>query len=79
MTTQETNRGAVAVTNSGAAPVRLVLEPWGDETLVPPATTVRISFEGPQGGLLEIAVKPGQITVFGWEGSVLGMDADELT
>ena len=61
----------MAVTNSRAGPIRLVLEPWGDEILVSPGATAKVRFSGPPGGELEVEATDGEIRLYGWEGSIL--------
>jgi hypothetical protein len=63
--------GVVAIRNAQPTEVRLVLEPWAEEQLVPAGTVMTILFDGPSGGRLEVEFKPGEIIVYGWEGSVI--------
>ncbi len=70
-TTSRSIRTAMAVTNSEATPLRLTLEPWAEERVIPPGGTALVSFFGPQGGRLEVEVKPNELILYGWVGSVL--------
>lgn len=72
------NSGTVAITNSDAVPLRLILEPWADEVVVAPGKTIRVAFSGPDGGLLQVEVKQNEVILYGWEGSTLSVLDDVL-
>lgn len=65
--------GLLAVTNSDSSTVRLVLEPWAEERILRPDSTIVIEYSGPRGGRLEIERTPGEIIVYGWEGAVMSI------
>jgi dihydroxyacid dehydratase/phosphogluconate dehydratase len=65
--------GTLAVTNSESSALRLVLEPWADERTMSPGSTVVIAYSGPTGGRMEVERKPGEIVVYGWEGSTMSI------
>ncbi|AUX40250.1 uncharacterized protein SOCE26_016490 [Sorangium cellulosum] len=65
--------GVIAVTNSNGSEVRLILEPWAEEVVLSPDESVDIAFSGPQGGRMEVEVKPGAVILYGWEGSILSI------
>ena len=58
--------------------IRLVVEPWGDEKMVPVNGTVIIEYKGPSGGRIEIALKPGEIILYAWEGSIIPTPGQNL-
>jgi len=66
-------KGVLAITNSHASEVRLTLEPWADEHMLPPDSTVEVAFNGPMDGRIEVEMKPGEIIVYGWEGAVMSV------
>lgn len=65
--------GILAITNTQPTEVRLTLEPWADEHVMAPGKTVEVSYSGPSGGRMEIELKPGEVILYGWEGSVLSV------
>ena len=52
----------------------LRLEPWGEEYTVPPGATVQVVARGPLGDSIEIEWGSGQVTVYGWPGSVVSVE-----
>ncbi len=63
----------VVLSNSGDHPLSLVLEPWGDTATVEANSSVRVVFDGPDGGDLEIEYSGSTVTVIGWPGSVVSI------
>jgi hypothetical protein len=59
--------------NSLDAALKLYLEPWGETLWIPPTLTYRVVAKGPEGDSLHIEVAVGEITVYGWPGSVLSV------
>jgi len=65
------SRGTIAVINSQATSLRLILEPWGDQMSISPGQTVRLLLSGPEGGHLEVELKGNDVILYGGEGSVI--------
>jgi hypothetical protein len=63
----------VPLRNRRKAPVRLRLEPWGEEYTMAPGATVQVVARGPEGDSIEIAWGKGDVTVYGWPGSVVSV------
>lgn len=64
-------KSAVRVANVSTAPLCLRLEPWGRTFDLAGGATQNLDFEGPDGGLIELEVRPGEVTVYGWVGSTV--------
>ena len=64
------------VHNEGAAPLTIVLEPWGIREEVAPGDYVLVVARGPQGGQLEITRVGDEITFFGWSESRVAVVRD---
>lgn len=64
----------LALRNRQKSPVVLRLEPWGEEYPLEPGAVINLSFSGPEAGPLEIEFGVGEITVYGWEGSMVAVD-----
>lgn len=69
----------MVLSNSLPRPLSLILEPWGDTMTLNPNSSVRVKFEGPSEGGLEIEYSESGITIFGWPGSTVSivLDNDE--
>ena len=61
------------VINSREAPITFQLEPWGEEYEMPPGAIFQVMAHGPRGDALEVDIADGQITVWGWPGSVVAL------
>jgi hypothetical protein len=62
----------VAVRNTGAKPLTLVLEPAGTRHTLVPYERVRVVVRGPSGaGQLKVVRRPEKVVVYGWDGSRL--------
>ena len=61
----------IEVRNKDEAPLRLMLEPWGRELVVPAAGIASLEFEGPAKANIEIHVGPNTLILYGWAGSFL--------
>lgn len=57
--------------NSTSQPLTVRLEPWGDEFIMAPEMAYDLVAEGPGDDTLELAYGSGDITVWGWPGSVV--------
>jgi len=64
-------KSAVRVANASGSPLRLRIEPWGREFDLAEGAAQVLDFAGPDGGMIEVEVRPGEITVFGWVGSTV--------
>lgn len=54
--------------------VKLVrLEPWGDEQSLEPNQMLEISGSGPSVARLRLEIANDSVTLWGWEGSILGI------
>ena len=58
-------------------PLPLILEPWGEEFTVAPASGVDVIGEGPADGRFEVSVQDDGIAVYGWTGSTVEVYRDE--
>jgi hypothetical protein len=61
----------VKIVNSNDGSLRVILEPWGREYDLGSGEEQRLDFDGPDGGLIEVQTRAGQITVYGWTGSAI--------
>jgi hypothetical protein len=61
------------VRNRRKSPVRLRLEPWGEEYTLPAGKTVQVLARGPEGDTLDIEWGSDAVTVYGWPGSVVAV------
>jgi len=68
---QSVMRGTIIVCNDQPSKIKVVIEPWGDEHDLLPVEELEITYSGPNGGLFEIESKPGQVILYGWEGSIV--------
>jgi hypothetical protein len=59
------------LTNATAAPVKLVLEPWGDEFPLAGRASVDVLATGPSTGFLEVTFAHDRIVAYGWSGSIV--------
>ncbi|AUX27733.1 uncharacterized protein SOCEGT47_083310 [Sorangium cellulosum] len=69
--------GVISVTNSNDSEIRLTLEPWAEEVVLSPGQSVQVAFSGPQGGHMEVDLRPGAVILYGWEGSVFSVKGSE--
>ena len=60
----------LSLRNSHRGILRLFVEPWGEELLMPPNVTYQIVAEGPQGDSLELDIGERSVTVYGWPGAI---------
>lgn len=68
------------LTNTRAIPITFSLEPWGDAHDMPPGATFELIARGPEGGWLDVEFGEDQITVWGWQDSVVNLyhEGEEL-
>jgi hypothetical protein len=59
----------VRLRNPRRSPLRVVLEPWGDEALLGPDEELEVHAIGPLGDTLEFEFGADEIVVYGWLGS----------
>ena len=59
--------------NRRKAPVRLRIEPWGEEYTLPAGKTVQVLARGPAGDTIDIEWCADQVTVYAWPGSVVSV------
>ena len=57
---------SLAITNSSSTEVVLHLEPWGDEFLMPSASTLSITAKAQRAGSFEIEYLESAIIVWAW-------------
>lgn len=73
MSDQSENEGrkrvSLTITNRHSAPIKLYLEPWGDEHEIPPNKTFRIDFSAATLQTVPLSYGLDSITVEGWQGS----------
>ena len=67
--------GVLTVRNKESSPIDVWLEPLGNVRTLNPDSTVRIPFNGPDGGLIEVEYKIGQVVIWGFSGSVMEFEA----
>ncbi len=65
--------GNLSVVNGQASAVVLVLEPWGDQSLVAPGAVAEVDVSGPAPMRIEVEVTDAGITIYGWEGAVMSV------
>jgi hypothetical protein len=70
--------GRFVVRNVGDSDLLLRIEPWADEFDVPPTASRTIFFRGPNEAEVEIEVEPTTITIWGWTGSTLSAEAEDV-
>lgn len=58
------------VSNKGTSEVTFILEPWGDQYVMKPGATFRVSWKGPR-GIPYLTLGDGHVTIWGWEGSTI--------
>ena len=58
----------VIISNKGSNPITLVVEPWGDESVILPGEHWVVTFFGAQ-GTIEVRHEPNRVLVFGLVGS----------
>ncbi len=63
-------RVSLTITNRHSDPIRLYLEPWGDEHDIPPNKTFKVNIRAATLEAIPISYGRDSITVEGWEGSV---------
>lgn len=61
------------IQNSEPHSLALYLEPWGEELLIEPNATYELAARGPEGDCLHVDLAPGQVTIYGWSGSVISV------
>jgi hypothetical protein len=67
---------ALRIANSQPRPVTFCLEPWGEVYEMPRDAVFEVVGRGPEGDSLEVNVTDGNITVYGWAGSVVELSYD---
>lgn len=70
-TTSNTISGTFKIVNGQADVVTLVLEPWAEQRELAPGSTAEVDMSGPSPMHIEVVVNPGEITIYGWEGSLM--------
>lgn len=68
---QSTYTSRLRIQNSCAASRKLWIEPWGDEILMEPHSTLEVVAKGPTGECLEVVNDESDLTVYGWPHSTL--------
>ena len=66
----------IEVMNKEEVPLRLIVEPWGEEFLVPAAGIASLKFEGPAKANVDIELGPNTLILYGWAGSFLDGPVD---
>jgi hypothetical protein len=61
---------SLTITNRHSAPIKLYVEPWGDEHEIAPNKTFRVDFRAATLQAVPISYGRDSITVEGWQGSV---------
>ena len=64
------------VKNSSGSSRTLRLEPWGDEHELAPGRCIDLVITGPGPGRLEIQLESEVIVLWGWTGSVIGLESE---
>jgi hypothetical protein len=67
---ESSKRVSLTITNRHWAPIKLYVEPWGDEHEIPPSTTFRVDFRAATLQAVPISYGQDSITIEGWQGSV---------
>jgi len=68
----------VSIANANVRPLKLTVEPWARELLVPVDRRARVEFEGPDNVVIEILTREDGLIVYGWTGSILADSSPEL-
>ena len=68
---QSVVHGTIVVRNYQPSKIKVIIEPWANEYDLLPVEELEIIYSGPNGGLFEIESKPGQVILYGWEGSIV--------
>ena len=63
-------RLSLTITNRQSAPIKLYVEPWGDQHEIQPNKTFRVDFRAAILQAVPISYNRDSITVEGWQGSV---------
>ena len=76
MGTQRTDKAAgsrliIRVGNPTDARILVRIEPWGREYDLSPGAGRAFTFDGPGPADVEVEVRPNELTIWGWTGSVL--------
>ena len=69
---------SIAVTNSTATEIVLHLEPWGDQFVMPAATTLSLRATAEQTGSFEIEHLENEIIVWAWPSASVKVFNDEV-
>jgi hypothetical protein len=64
-----------AVKNESDQPLTVVLEPWGDEHMLVPKSSLRIYAVGPQPAHMDIVIREKYVSLWGWSGATLDTEA----
>ena len=62
---------SIHISNSFTRDLVVLLEPWGYQYSVPQGKTYKVEAEGPEGDTFHLEFGDGNVTVFGWDGSVV--------
>jgi len=65
------------LTNDRGKELRFILEPWGEEFVFAPRTSIRLIARGPRDDGPEITYEEDAVTYWGWTGSVASIIQDE--
>lgn len=60
-----------AIRNRRRRPMKIALEPWGEEYDIPAGATVQVLARGPEGDSLEIWRDDERVTVYAWPGATV--------
>jgi hypothetical protein len=68
------------ITNDHPEPLTVIVEPWAEEVVLSPKSSLLMTVLSDRGGLLEVATRPNYLTVWLWTGCrvKLAVDGEEL-
>ena len=69
-------RALFVITNNHSEDLSLVLEPWVDEAVVHSGDTA-VSFEGPDGGRVDVVAARGRLVFGGGVGSLMSFKTEK--
>jgi hypothetical protein len=73
------NEVTETIVNDGARPLRVCIEPWAEELVLPPGHTLRIVGRSEGAGDFEVHRAASRVVVYAWPGSTaIAYDGDRV-
>lgn len=67
-------RGQILISNTDDTDLVLRMEPWADETVIPPGGSARVMYVGPEPADMHVQVADRVLVIHGWVGSILDVE-----